>query len=196
MSVDKTRCLKCRGQGEYAGIGGIMKNCIACDGKGKIEVIKDSPKETLPKKKVKEVEAVSAPEAFESMGIPASVINEVITKDLSEDSNNFPKPELDELTQAILDEPRMEAMAWAKKWCHVKQLFAMSPITGRYEELITKVQRAGMRATFAQGQEIAPRVVDLSKAQDSTIKSDPEYKAYQAQEKKLKEAAKKKMAAK
>ncbi len=154
--------------------------------------------QTLPKKRAKDhsedplhmVELVSAAQAFESMGVPKSVIKEVITQDLSEATDAFPAP-IDELMVAILDEPRMDPLEWAAKYRHVDRLFGKT-IDGRFDELCTKVQRAAMRANYATGQVIADRVVNLSASQDAVSKSDPEFVTYQAKEKKLMAEKKKK----
>lgn len=195
MLVSKIKCLKCKGLGEYAGMGGIMRECGTCDGTGKIE--RDMPERVT--------ETVSATEAFVSMGIPLGVVNQVIApaventvspgliketiaiEGIKQDNKPAPvarqEPAIDEVMQAVIDEPRMEALAWKNKYRHVKGLFAKSIITGQYEELITKVQRAAMRANYASNQVIAERVVDMGALQDATVINSPEYKAYAAQEK-------------
>ena len=185
-------------------MGGILKDCEACDGTGKVDHIADASEMVDVIESVGEeydrildavnhvdhiedplykVELVSSAKAFESMGIPKAVVQEVITKDLSEASDAFPAP-VDEFMVAILDEPRMDPLEWAAKYRHVDRLFGKT-IDGRFDELCTKVQRAAMRANYAGDQVIADRIVNMSAGQDAASKSDPEYKAYQAREKKL-----------
>lgn len=173
-------------------MGGIMKDCPSCDATGKVEVIalKQAPSvdavniSAKPVDKQEEnvhvTETVGAAEAFESMDIPKEVVAQVV-----------PKPEIDEFMQAVLDEPRMKPEDWMAKYKHIPRLFGMT-MTGHFGELTTKVQRAAIRANYAQAQVMGERIVDLGAAQDTAIRNDAEYKAYQAQEKKLKESAKKK----
>lgn len=36
--VDMTRCFNCRGQKKVPGLGGVVKDCLACKGSGLVEV--------------------------------------------------------------------------------------------------------------------------------------------------------------
>ncbi len=199
---NKVRCLKCRGQKEYAGMGGIMKDCEVCNGTGKVEPVKleivENKKEIEHVEPVKEelkVETVSAAEAFASMGVPAEVVKEAMANPplIVSQGEILPlnAPVIDEFMQAVLDEPRMDPISWQAKYKHVSRLFGVD-ITGHFGELVTKVERAAIRANYASTQVIAERTVDLSVSQDSVSNSDPEYAAFTAQEKKLKAEAEKK----
>ena len=187
MSANMIRCTKCLGQKGYYGIGGLYRDCDVCDKTGKIEAPKRL--EAIPEEPV--TQTVSVSEAFASMGIPAAIIaeaaaTEAVDKALAQSQANFKKKEetkVDELMQAVLDEPRMTPEMWKAKYQHVERLFGRSIITGCMEEMISKVQRAQMRANHAMQTPMAPRTVDLGKAQDMAVQSDPEYKAYVAQEK-------------
>lgn len=189
MSANMVRCTKCLGQKEYFGIGGIVKSCDTCNATGKVEAPKRL--ETIPEETVTPVtDIISAAEAFKSMGIPDAIIaeaaaTEAVDKALAQSQANFKKEEtkVDELMQAVLDEPRMTPEMWKAKYQHVERLFGRSIITGCMEEMISKVQRAQMRANHAMQTPMAPRKVDLGRAQDMAVQSDPEYKAYVAQEK-------------
>ena len=209
MSTEKIRCGRCRGQKEYAGMGGIMKECEVCDGTGKVAIVDMSVNDID-----KGEEIVSVEHSEEELDMVESVtdsdIGDVKVSDVtvtlvteaqaSEQIDNQPKqtlplkqPELDELMQAVLAEPGMKPEDWARKYAHVDRLFGMT-ITGHHGELVTKVQRAEMRATYASQQPKADRQVDLKVAQDMASKTDPDYAVYQAEEKKLAEASKKKAA--
>ncbi len=198
MSNDLVRCPRCRGQKQYAGMGGIFKDCESCDATGKVELIRLKPTAIVesvdtfiePVAIVEEIvhtpEAVSIEEAFESMGVPAAVITEmndiepieldipaleiVITKEVEP----FPVQEMviDRMMEAVLAEPTMTTEEWRAKYPDIAEVSDIR-------------QRHSMRIVYAQSKPIAPRAVDLSKSQDDIAKADPEYAAFQVNEKRL-----------
>lgn len=185
--MTKIRCIKCRGQKSYAGIGGIYKKCEKCSGTGTIESevvilptvqIEETIEPIVKQKKSKQrkLEPITEDLPFEEKEEVAQVLDVTVEK-----KPIFPGYD-DELMLAILDEPRMQALDWAKKYAHVKGLFCISPITGLQDELITKVQRASIRSMYGQRQTIAPRKVDLQRAQNEASKTDAEYAAFAMQE--------------
>lgn len=185
---NKVRCLKCKGQKEYSGIGGIMKSCEPCGASGYVEKVNVSVAQVEKEEEIVHIEpvSVSAVEAFESMGVPAEIIAEALTivPEIVQVPAAVVVPEIDEFTQAVIDEPRLDPIAWQEKYKHVTRLFGMT-ITGHFGELVSKVERAAIRANYASNQVIGERTVDLSVSQDAVSRGDNEYTAYQAQEKKL-----------
>ncbi len=198
MSTDLVRCPKCKGQKQYAGMGGIFKDCEPCDGAGKVELIKLKPAPVVdsidmliePVVKTEEIvhipEVVSVAEAFESMGVPAAVIAEVREIDpvdldipaleivITKDVEPFPIQEMvmDRMMEAVLAEPTMTTEEWRAKYPDIAEVSDIR-------------QRHSMRIVYAQSKPIAPRAVDLSKSQDDIAEADPEYAAFQANEKRL-----------
>lgn len=172
MSTNTVRCDKCKGQKEFAGIGGIMKPCHNCDGKGRISV----------------PVATSAESNAVVMDIASKATNEVVraikrkrpsrakskvlapeTKDMFQDTCTIAEifaPPIDPVMVAVLDEPRMDPFKWQMKYKDVPGLFGRDMATGGIAELITKVQRAAMRADYANAQPKIARKVDMLKSQD------------------------------
>lgn len=201
----KIRCQKCRGQKEFAGIGGIMKRCDMCNATGLVEqVVKKAPEVVKVNHIEEALEKVSAAEVVASAAIdnspkqtlpkrksrarakvvePVAVVAEVAA------------PVIDEFTQAILDEPKMTPEAWQAKYRHIDRLFGIDK-TGSFGALVSHAQRAAIRANYAATQYRAPRTVDLQAAQDSAVATDLEYAAYVANEKRMIEAAEAKKASK
>lgn len=186
------RCVTCRGSGRVNGMGGLLKDCKVCGGDGTLEKlsiakdVEDKPKklavkEEAPKVTSKRVTFKKAP-AVRSDAEPIVAATKPIVP-----------PVIDEVTQACLEEPRMEASAWRQKYQHVPGLFGKSMITGQIEEAISKVQRAAIRASYAMTQPIAPRTVDLSAAQEKASLKDADYLSFKNNEnaRKAKEVAKK-----
>lgn len=203
MSVRKVRCSKCRGQKKYVGIGGITKDCIECDGTGTVE--QEMPKlvreiaspEPEPEPEPQPEPVKQAPPKKRPSRAKSAKSAAVKAPDVKPEVKPgpiFPGYD-DEFMRAILDEPKMDPLAWAAKYKHVDRLFGMT-ITGHFGELTTKVQRAGIRESYAMKTPMAPRVVDLSASQDAATKGDSEYASYQAKEKKALEEQKKKKAGK
>jgi len=192
MSVDMIRCHRCRGQKEYAGIGGIVKKCEVCDGKGTVEkialkAVKNSDIEDVKKSDTKpsvktkrkavkaEVETVSLKDVLSEVGVPDEVTEEMFPEDAEITMvTAAPGPIFagydDEFMRAILAEPSMTTEAWRDKY---------GLIAGGMDIR----QRHEIRVMYAASKPIAPRSVDLGKAQDMTAMSSPEYKAYAQQEK-------------
>ncbi len=202
----KVRCAKCRGQKEYAGIGAIMKPCEPCGATGLVEQIKLKPVEKIDissERVEKEEENVHIPEGTtevcsledifpgvsKAMEEATTKMAEVITKDLSESSEDFPKPTVtvkkkepeikqpifngysDAMMEALIAESLMDSEEWKRKYPHVAGMGVR--------------ERQSIMAMYAQSKPTAPRQVDLGKAQDGAVKGDPEYAAFQAKEKQL-----------
>lgn len=193
------RCGRCRGQGQVAGMGGIMGDCSECNGVGKVSKAIETQDFVVASERIESVQ-VSAVDIIEK---PVDEMSEVVhekvkspkkkkTK-LGKSLGAYKEPEiLDDITRACLEEPSMDPLAWKHKYQNVEGLFAKSFITGQQEELITKVQRASIRASYAMQRPIAPRTVDMGKSQDIASKNDSEYKAYKVKEKELIDKAAKK----
>lgn len=158
MSTNTVRCQACRGQKEAPGLGGIVKKCRACDGAGQVEiaVVTSAPSNAV-------VTTISTDEAVKTVGRKRKPKNkEPETVDM------FPviAPGIDEFTQAILDEPRLDPLTWKAKYKHIPRLFGINPMTQMFDELISKVERANIRATYASAQPKIARKVDMTKSQD------------------------------
>jgi hypothetical protein len=198
MSNSSTRCAKCKGQKKYAGLGGIFKDCEVCNATGKVDIETKAkkPKEAVKKEEIRapKIESISAEEMFKELGVPDDVIDASLGKSKAAYKEPIFPGYSDELITAILDEPRMEALAWENKYKHVKELFGINVLTQKPDQLMTKVQRAGVRAAYGAhvAQMNAPRAVDLSFAQNEAAKTDALHIAFEQREKSRieKEAAK------
>ncbi len=180
------RCMSCKGLGHVNGMGGIQRDCKVCDGVGKIEKVASVDISAKPVEK--EPEIVHIAEAELSVAIDEESKKQVLPK-----KKEVELETLDPITQACIEEPRMDPIAWQNKFQNVQGLFAKSMITGQIEACVSKVQRAGIRASYAAQQPMAARTVDLNKAQDAASRTDADYIAYKNQEKaRLKKEATKK----
>lgn len=215
--TNKVRCQRCRGQKKYAGIGGVMKDCEVCDSTGFIERELKIVPQPVVQESVQVPEGASVVED-ESAASDTAVADEK-DQDLSDVAELSATSDLgvaqgekvvyvpvapmqvgtilpgydDEFMRAILAEPTMDAIKWAAAYKHVTQLFGINPMTKKWDELLSKVQRASIREMYAMSKPIKERRVDLGSQQDDAVKGDPEYKKYQANEKKREaDAAKKK----
>ena len=182
MSTNTTRCTACRGQKEFAGLGGIMKKCHHCDGKGSVsaivatstesnaivadmaaaatdEVISAIKRKRPSRAKAKEPETVD-------MFIAEAIASSSIDSDGKAGRTVIVAPVVDEFTQAVLDEPRMDPLTWQAKYKHINRLFGINPLTQKFDELVSKVQRAEIRAQHAAAQPKIKRTVDMTKSQD------------------------------
>lgn len=197
-ATNSIRCITCRGLKELAGIGGIMKTCWVCDGKGRIEKVIEQLEpsvvttsevtsapvgETLAKPKRKSKTKIKDEEVETAdMFIAEAKISEAIDSGPKEALSNF-MPEIDEFTKAILDEVRMDPIGWQLKYKHIPRLFGINPMTQKFDELVSKVQRAAIRANYAINQPKIARTVNLNKMQDGTVEADSDYLAFKSKEK-------------
>lgn len=183
------RCLACKGLGKVNGMGGLQRDCKACDGVGKVE-----SKPIVDSVDILEKPVDKTPEIVHVEMAASAAIDEQSSKQTLPKKKEAAVVEtLDEITLACIEEQRMDPIAWKQKYQHVEGLFAKSMITGQMEEIISKVERAAIRTSYAMQTPAAPRIVDLNKAQDAAGKSDPDYIAYQNKEKaRLKKEASKK----
>ena len=171
------RCLTCKGLGKVSGMGGLQRDCKVCDGVGKVEDKKpgDVLDDVYKSLDAKYVDAVDTP--VKPVEETPEIVHEVKKKEVEAVET------LDEITKACIEEPRMDPISWKNKYQHVEGLFCKSIITGQMDEVISKVERAAIRTSYAMQTPAAPRKVNLNKAQDNAGKADPDYIAYQNKEK-------------
>jgi hypothetical protein len=207
------RCFKCRGQKEYAGIGGIVKKCEACDGKGTVEKIvlkavgdiknpeivdikvsdNDKPEvKTKRKAKKPEVETVSLAEVLQEAGVPEAVTQEMFPEDKWVHTSGLA---VEMAASNAIDNQGKQTMSGPIFSGYddefMRAILAEPSMTT--EEWRAKYgliaggmdirQRHEIRVMYAASKPIAPRSVDLKAAQDMTVAGDPEYKNYVQQEK-------------
>jgi len=98
MSDNMVNCFKCKAQKKYVGIGGIERDCEACDGNGRVKKITLKP-----------AASVVAVEHVEPVASVASVAS---------DKPIFAGYD-DELMRAVLDEPNMTTENWRLKYTGV-----------------------------------------------------------------------------
>lgn len=207
MSAQKIRCSKCRGQKQYAGIGGVMKDCGVCNATGlvdyvelkvvKVEVVindatpnspvvepivEAAPKKKKAKKKVA-AEGDKCPETADMATVSAEFVPPQPAPVAQKQESGVKEPIFpgypDELMEAVLAEPTMNSEDWRKAY----------PAIADSSDVRT---RHGIRVMYAQSRVSAPRKVNLGAAQDSAIKGDPEVAAFEAKEKARLEAESKK----
>lgn len=196
MSANKVICQRCRGRKSISAMGGLTKECPGCLGVGKVEAPKVMAVPTMSnepianadmfpvdsvdisKKHVDKIELCSLEDIFPGVteGVKAQEI-EPKKKEQEKPKQLWPGLD-DDFVLAILDEPRMDPMAWAAKYKHVSRLFGAHMVTGQHGELMSKVQRNTMRLMFAQSQIAAPRKVDIMSGMDAIADKDPEYQRY------------------
>lgn len=198
MTNNTVVCWRCRGQKECAGIGGIVKKCTKCNGKGRIE----QPVVAMHNKVVQgvidtTVEAVAIPTPLAEIKAEIKAtpkrksrakakavepVGEPETADMFPEPAKPAVPTVDDFTQAILDEPRMDPIAWEAKYKHISRLFGINPMTQKFDCLVTQVQRAAIRANYAANQPRVARKVNVKKAQDMVAESDADYLEYKHRE--------------
>lgn len=152
------RCGKCRGLGEYAGMGGIMRECIDCGGVGKIDKVNHAI-DIFEKPVDKALEIVPVVEVIAPVVIEPVKKKEVEVAEI-----------LDEMTQACLDEPKMTTEQWRAKYPSI----ASSSNTR---------ERHDVRVSYATRRVAAPRKVDLGAMQDDVVRNDADYIAFENKEK-------------
>ena len=196
MSGDLIRCYRCKGLKKYQGIGGIMKDCDACNATGKIYLLgKDKfvasvipaiePEMETKKKrksptKSKPLEPISE-ELFDNVHSLEEVspgITEVKKNETPLIRNETPKPVYTDFEIALLDEMRMDPIEWRKKYSYVKELFVVKG--DKIDEVVSKVNRMLAREVIARRQVAAPRKVSLSAMQDSSVIDDASVIAFAA----------------
>ena len=200
MSTNTIVCFACRGQKEAPGMGGIIKKCEKCSGKGRVERPAAVLQVAKPAEPIERVAQTADMESvFETKAKPKrksrakvkAVEVDTETKDMFQDTVSLAQivtgeaakmPAVDEFTKAILDEPRMTPDEWQAKYKHIARLFGINPMTQKFDCLVTQVQRAAIRANYAATQPRVARKVNVKKAQDVVAESDAEYIAYQHQQ--------------
>lgn len=198
MSTETVLCHTCRGLKEASGMGGIMKTCWTCKGKGRIvppiSTTQFASDESLKKAVNAQTMECVATVADIALDATDEVAGSIKTKNKRKSRakvkepqtiDMFPEPTVDALMQAILDEPRMTPEVWQATYKNVPRLFGINPVTGQFDEMISKVQRAAMRADYAAAQPRVKRKVNVSAAQDAAAEGDVYYAAFKEKEAQL-----------
>ncbi len=211
MSTNTVKCMTCRGNKELAGMGGIIKECWNCKGKGRVpepkvetstvtnavvldiaakatdEIISAVKAKNKRKSRAKAKEPVTA-DMFQDTCTLAAIFPDMNLMEaaasiaIDKGAKQTLPPKVDPLMQAILDEPRMTPEQWQAKYKHVERLFGINPVTNKFDELISKVQRAAMRADYAAQQPKVKRKVDVNASQDAAAEGDANYIAFRNKE--------------
>lgn len=169
MSANTVRCHTCRGLKELSGMGGIVKKCWTCDGKGRIAAPVEALATTSSLTAPIAVQLIEEPEKPLKRK-PKSKAVEPVTEDMFPVEIENKKKEIDPMMEAVLAEPHMSTEEWKVKYAHIAA--------------ITSVRdRHGMRVVYAQQKPTAPRKVDLGAMQDAGISQDKDYIAFENKEK-------------
>lgn len=181
MSANKVICQRCRGRKNISAMGGLTKECPGCLGVGKVDAPKVLAAPTMSNEPIATVDMFEGKQEFCTLEeIFPGVTEGVKAQEIEPKKKEQEKPKQlwpgldDDFVLAILDEPRMDPMAWAAKYKHVTRLFGANMVTGQHGELMSKVQRNTMRLMFAQSQVAAPRKVDIMSGMDAIGEADPE----------------------
>lgn len=169
------------------GIGGLWRDCWACEGKGTVAVsiaVSTAPVFTNPM--VQGVVDTTVESAIPSQPIVAKeVAVESVNKHESVEPLCMFPGYSDAVMTAILDEPRMSIVDWKNKYRGVSELFVVEGGVVK-AELIGLRDRQAIRLAYAQSRPAAPRKVDLMKSQDMVANRDADYMLHVKAEEKLK----------
>jgi hypothetical protein len=182
MSTETQLCMTCRGNKELPGMGGIIKTCWNCKGKGRIPVVK-AETSTIDHAVILNMAAQSTDEVVSAIKAKPKRKSRAKTKE-PETVDMF-TTYVDPLMQAVLDEPRMKPDEWQRKYKDVPGLFGKDIATGATCEAVSKVERAAMRANYAANQPKVKRKVDVSAAQDLAAEGDANYRAFKEKQETL-----------
>lgn len=157
--MSMVRCLTCKGLGHVNGMGGIQRDCKACDGVGKIEKVETIDISSIPVEETPKI----VHDTQTDLSIVETVLQESKKKEVEAEET------LDELTQAALDEPKMTTEQWRAKY-------------PKMAEITDTRQRHEARVLYASRKPVVPRKVDLNAMQDDVARKDADYLAYEAKE--------------
>lgn len=203
------RCPTCRGLKTVNGLGGLVKDCLACDGSGKVlasvlvanpvasntvapaELVDHSEDARAKMDANPVVETVPFSQVLSEAGVPAGVIAEMAQAPVMTIPGQTMFPGYsDALMEAILAETGMAIPEWKNKFRGVSELFEIR--NGQPVELIGVRERASIRELYGLSRPVAPRKVDVMASQDRVAAGDAEYQRQVKSEQKLNASGRKK----
>ena len=158
-------------------MGGIVKDCKACDGKGRIPVKVETSTVSNPVIDMATKATSEVVSAVKSKRKSRAKVKEPVTADMFQDTCTLQEifmpigvvQALDPMMEAVLAEPNMTTEEFRRKYPGIAETTSVR-------------DRHGMRVMYASEQKIAPRTVDVSASQDACVSGDAEYKAFEAKE--------------
>jgi hypothetical protein len=182
--AQQVKCMRCRGLGQIAWLGGVMRDCPGCNGAGKVPGIetKKEPEPIIPtiEPAANAAEDTVVPvelDVIPTVAIPTPLAE--VPKQVDNKGREIIFPGYDnDLMEAVLAEPKMTTQEWKERYKRIAGVVEMG-----------LRERAAIREMYAMSKPPAPRKVDLMASQDKVAVGDPEYQK-QLRKEQLKEKAK------